>query len=459
MEFINGWKDGAKRNSRLHSICSYMAMFPASLPRYFIEKCTEPGDVVLDPFSGRGTTPLEACLGGRVGIGNDLNPLAYHLTKCKVRVPRYGDVLLRIADLERKYMPIPGSEALLSSYQSLSEEAAKVQQSRPSGGPGLDRLTWEKIAHLVREMWLLYAKTDAGMPYFFDQDYDFRKESARDIGYTEAFHHRIWLFYHPETLRQLVYLRDNLVDEPEDDFIRGLVLGIMHGRGKHYLSLPMPNTFSMTPRYVLSYSYKNMLVLPAKNVFDCLRRKMALLDPLPEGYEQGFSFCGDIRNLPQTVEPLLKSLGRRPRLLVSSPPYLGVIKYGQYNWIRLWFLENPGVGATPLGDTQLSLDRRVDATLDDGHHDLESYLVFMQESLSAVSEVMAPESISAWVIGDVEDLNLAEAVWEKSAKPLGYQRLGVIEDEIDESKKVTKIWGKGRGRATKVDRVLVLRRP
>ena len=33
------------------------------------------GDVVLDPFSGRGTTPLQACAEGRIGVGNDLNPL------------------------------------------------------------------------------------------------------------------------------------------------------------------------------------------------------------------------------------------------------------------------------------------------------------------------------------------------------------------------------------------------
>lgn len=457
MEFVNGWKNSTKRDShRLHSICSYMAMFPASIPRYFIERCTIPGDVVLDPFSGRGTTPLEACLRGRVGIGNDLNPLAYYLTRAKVNVPRYEDVLARLAELEQEYVPIPGSKDLLQMYEALSREAVMVQQSKPSNGPGLDRSTWEKLSELVCEMRPLYASADPRMPYFRDQDYDFRQENTKNIGYDESYHHRIWLFYHPETLRQLVYLRENLKGEREDDFIRGLVLGIMHGRGKHYLSLPMPNTFSMTPRYVLAYSFKNLLVLPMKNVFECLRKKMSLLEPLPDEYTSGYSVYGDVRDLPRTMEPLLAFLGKKPKLLVSSPPYLGVIKYGQYNWIRLWFLEGSKIDQNAPGKSEQPLDRRVDASLDDGHHDLDSYLTFMKESLAAVSKVMAPGAVSAWVIGDVDGFNLAEAVWEKSAKPLGFRKMAIIADEIDEGKKVTKIWGSERGRATKVDRILVL---
>lgn len=411
--------------------------------------------MVIDPFCGRGTTPLEACLSGRIGIGNDLNPLAYHLTRAKTQVPSYGRVLSRLQDLEMQYEPIPRAQGLLDSYRNLSKSAAEIQEGKPSENPGLDRKTWEHLTALIRQLRELYVDSDPDMPYFFSQDYDFRQESAENIGYNESFHHKIWLFYHPETLRQLVYLKHKLGDQPEDEFIRALILGIMHGRGKHYLSLPMPNTFSMTPRYVLAYSYKNMLILPEKNVFNCLRRKMALINPLPTTYVQGAAFCSDIRDLPGVLQPFLSSAGQRPKLLVSSPPYLGVIKYGQYNWIRLWFLEKEeGSGNSSSGET---LEKKVDSILDDGHHDLEGYLEFMRESLQSMLHIMAPKSISAWVIGDVGDLNLAEAVWERSAKPLGeYKRLDIIADKIDESKKVTKIWGKERGRATKIDRILIL---
>jgi site-specific DNA-methyltransferase (adenine-specific) len=76
-----------------------MAMFPPSIPHTFIDWLTEPGDVVYDPFSGRGTTALEACLMGRVGFGSDASPLAWLLSAAKVDPPRQARVLLRIEQL------------------------------------------------------------------------------------------------------------------------------------------------------------------------------------------------------------------------------------------------------------------------------------------------------------------------------------------------------------------------
>ena len=43
-----------------HPMCSYLASFPAALAHAFIARYSRPGDVVLDPFSGRGTAPLQA---------------------------------------------------------------------------------------------------------------------------------------------------------------------------------------------------------------------------------------------------------------------------------------------------------------------------------------------------------------------------------------------------------------
>ena len=61
----------------LHTMCSYHGMFPAKVAHYFIQRYSRPGDLVLDPFSGRGTVPLQARVEGRRTISNDLNPLAY----------------------------------------------------------------------------------------------------------------------------------------------------------------------------------------------------------------------------------------------------------------------------------------------------------------------------------------------------------------------------------------------
>lgn len=67
-----------------HNFHSFPAKFPPQLPRVFIENLTTPGDVVLDPMMGSGTSVLEAYLHGRRGIGIDIDPLAFLLTKVKV---------------------------------------------------------------------------------------------------------------------------------------------------------------------------------------------------------------------------------------------------------------------------------------------------------------------------------------------------------------------------------------
>ncbi len=66
-----------------HNLHAFPAKFPPQLPRKFIEGLTEPGDVVLDPMAGSGTTVVEALLAGRRGLGFDIDPLALRLCKAK----------------------------------------------------------------------------------------------------------------------------------------------------------------------------------------------------------------------------------------------------------------------------------------------------------------------------------------------------------------------------------------
>jgi len=66
-----------------HNLHSFPAKFPPQLPHAFIAGLTAPGEVVLDPMAGSGTTIVEAILAGRHAVGFDIDPLA--LLLCKVK--------------------------------------------------------------------------------------------------------------------------------------------------------------------------------------------------------------------------------------------------------------------------------------------------------------------------------------------------------------------------------------
>ena len=68
-----------------HNFHAYAAKFPPQLPRVFIEELTAPGEAVLDPMMGSGTTLVEALHCGRRAIGCDLDPLAVRIARIKSR--------------------------------------------------------------------------------------------------------------------------------------------------------------------------------------------------------------------------------------------------------------------------------------------------------------------------------------------------------------------------------------
>jgi hypothetical protein len=105
--FVNEfWTAQQRQASRLHEI-SYRACFKPQLPRFFIERLTRPGDLVYDPFMGRGTTPIEAALLGRVPAGCDVNPLSAVLTRPRVHPPSLEAVTARLQELP---LDQPGEE-------------------------------------------------------------------------------------------------------------------------------------------------------------------------------------------------------------------------------------------------------------------------------------------------------------------------------------------------------------
>lgn len=65
------------------------AMFPPELPRRLIQQLSYKNDIVLDIFSGMGTTCLEAAILKRRWIGLEMSK--YYVTRSEKRIKRYTD--------------------------------------------------------------------------------------------------------------------------------------------------------------------------------------------------------------------------------------------------------------------------------------------------------------------------------------------------------------------------------
>jgi DNA modification methylase len=75
-----------------HNFYRYPARFSPEFVRIIIDKFSNPGDVVLDPFMGGGTTLVEAYAAGRIGIGIDINELSVYVSKVKTAILSKQDI-------------------------------------------------------------------------------------------------------------------------------------------------------------------------------------------------------------------------------------------------------------------------------------------------------------------------------------------------------------------------------
>jgi adenine-specific DNA methylase len=78
LEAIPAARQGKARHYGVHP---YFTRRPANVVQKYIERYSQPGDVVLDPFGGTGVTAIEAFLLGRRAIQNDLNPFANFIAR------------------------------------------------------------------------------------------------------------------------------------------------------------------------------------------------------------------------------------------------------------------------------------------------------------------------------------------------------------------------------------------
>lgn len=261
---------------KINGLNSYLGMFPLELPIYFISKYSEENDLVMDNFSGRGSSLVAARMLKRNFVGNDLNPYAYVCSKFKtIKAIKKEDILNQIDNLENEF------------------------------------LIW-KENNLINPDDLIFND----IKIFFHWDT------------------LVELFFIREKLG-----KNWLTNNDLDNTILCFLLSILHGNERKdgsssYLSISMPNTISMSPNYVKNYIKNNNLTLKYRNVFELLKRRIDLnWDVILETSENYLKIF-----YANSTEELRFVDDQSVQIVFTSPPYLKVVNYTNSNWLRLWVL-------------------------------------------------------------------------------------------------------------------------
>lgn len=397
------WTPKQRQGHSLHEI-SYRACFKPQLPEYFIERFTQPGDLVVDPFLGRGTTPIQAHLMGRRAAGSDINPLCSMLAQPRFNPPLLREVESRLLNILRK-----------------SE---------------VDNSSLDAIDSLHREL-----------------------EYNEDISTDD-----LLIFYHPSTLWQLLVLKKWFVDrESQDSFdevdgwIRMVCINRLSGHSSGFFSVrTMPPNQAVSvesqrqinlrkgqkpePRDVAKIVIKKSRSLLRSMQFD--QRQLSLLDN---------SQYGERQETDQLPNPVLETTSAddlfylddsSTNLIVTSPPFLNIVDYKKDNWLRCWFA---GIDVKKLKISSYS--------------SIEDWKNFVRGAFEEMCRVTRKGGHIAFEVGEVRngEVQLEKTVLQ-AVKGLPLHRKEVLINQQSFTK-TSNLWGIANNQVgTNTNRIVLLQR-
>ncbi|MBC8002567.1 MAG: site-specific DNA-methyltransferase [Opitutaceae bacterium] len=366
------WTARQRQGSSLHEI-SYRACFKPQLPRFFIERLTAPGDVVYDPFMGRGTTPIEAALLGRVPFGCDINPLSLAFVPPRLRPP---------------------------TLNAVAERLAKMELSR--GG---------------------------------------------------AFPEELLVFYHPETLRDIVSLKEYFLRRQRegtfdalDGWIRLVSINRLTGHSNGFFSV-----YTLPPNQAVSIKSQTKINADRQQVPTprdvrklILKKSKQLLGDCDAVARKNLEQVADraiFVNSAAHATPQIAS--HSVALVVTSPPFLDVVDYATDNWLRCWFL---GIDAKTV---KITVPKK-----------LEIWTEAMTAVFRELHRVLKPGGHVAFEVGEVRGgkVRLEEAVLP-CGREAGLEPVMVLIND-QEFTKTANCWGvDNNAKGTNTNRIVLFQKP
>ena len=138
---------GAYSESGFSSIHWHPARFVSQIAAALIGLLSKPGDLVLDPFVGSGTTCVEAQRLGRTSIGVDLNPVACLMARAKTLRASARDVEKSVVEIKQE------AEGALSTQRTLGRQLDAVTVAPHA--VQLDKWYSRSVGHDLGILWSL----------------------------------------------------------------------------------------------------------------------------------------------------------------------------------------------------------------------------------------------------------------------------------------------------------------
>lgn len=114
----------------LHDLHWYPGTFPPQIPRLLVSLFSDPGDRVLDPFCGIGTTLLQCIKSKRFAVGIECNPVGYLASSAKILRHSPSNLSSRLAAFRRTVDSVGRVPGLFDDCKTRRTEIGKSHGGR-----------------------------------------------------------------------------------------------------------------------------------------------------------------------------------------------------------------------------------------------------------------------------------------------------------------------------------------
>lgn len=426
----NNWriiddKIGNFRERGLPFRYGYVGAFSQSVAEWFIRVYSNPGDTVLEPFSGRGTTAMQALWHGRNIIANDLSPLSNLYCHSVMWIPKIDDVIGYINSLEirvRNGSKIDNIDNIEYNGKGTEDDVARLYTEK----------TFSDIVKL---------RSILNGPDLY--------------GNGDVYRHEIAMFTRAMMTHCL----------------------LLNNSGYAFNGVRVRGADNTNVRAIIKY-YEKMQERPVNvNIFDRMKKYITNMGLEEMGIRDR---CNKLNRLLISCDARSLNLPNNcADMVVTSPPYFEVINYGMANWLRLWNIDNVGdplvknayisgaiskgqMGTRILKESSETQGKLYDKATDSTGSTVSNpylYSAFTGAYLKELYRVLKKDACAIIVVGDYGNKKKVDAwrIVAERAQLFGFKLEMVINDELNKiAKSSNQLQAKHKGGKNDYDVMVVL---